>query len=317
MNQQTTTFLTRAALAALPALSLAAVASAQDAIVPDDFATIQSAVSNATDVDLDGTVEILVRGGTYVENVVVRRSSLSLSGEGAATTSVVGAGFRETIRVEDADSVSISGFRVSNSILEDGIELQRTTGCSVLDTVLTGNRDGLSVQSSQNALVMNNEAFDNDGEGIRFRGAAFSTCAGNSSHDNLHHGIDVRRSFGIALDGNTTNGNTDSGLRVRQGVQVTVTNHVSNGNSDSGILVRRASDCSVVGSTCSGNLDSGLRLRDTASNLFSQNAFTGNAEHGIRMENASDDFDGSQGGNQAPPGDNDLSGNGNGPLRVD
>jgi parallel beta-helix repeat protein len=313
----TQTLFTRAALAALPALSFGAVASAQDAIVPDDFATIQSAVSSASDVDLDGTVEILVRAGTYVENVLIRRSNLSLSGEGAATTSVVGAGFRETIRVEDADSVSISGFRVSNSILEDGIELQRTTGSSVLDTVLTGNRDGLSVQNSQGALVMNNEAFGNAGEGIRFRGAAFSTCLGNSSHDNQHHGIDVRRSFGIALDGNTTNGNTDSGLRVRQGVQVTVASHVSNGNSDSGILVRRAADCSIVGSTCSGNLDNGLRLRDTANNLFSQNSFTGNNEFGIRMENANDDFDAGPSGNQAPPGDNDLSGNGNGAVRVD
>ena len=56
---------------------------AVDAIVPDDFATISAAVLGATDVDSSGVVEIMVRAGTYNENVRIERSDLALLGEDA------------------------------------------------------------------------------------------------------------------------------------------------------------------------------------------------------------------------------------------
>src|SRR4030042_2882958 len=52
-------------------------------VVPDDYATISSAIGNATDGDT-----ILVKKGTYEENPLEINKTLSLIGEGADSTKI-------------------------------------------------------------------------------------------------------------------------------------------------------------------------------------------------------------------------------------
>jgi serine protease len=58
-------------------------AEARAITVPGDYSTIQQAVSAAVDGDT-----ILVKAGTYNENVLIFNKSISLIGEGAGNTTI-------------------------------------------------------------------------------------------------------------------------------------------------------------------------------------------------------------------------------------
>jgi len=296
-----------------------APAFAQDAIVPDDFATIQQAVLGAVDLDGSGTVEIFVRAGTYAENVLIQRSSLELAGEGAASTTIQGSGLGDALRVQDADFVTIKGFRVSNAGFGSAIELQRTDGCAISSCTAVGAQDGITANNSTNAQISSNECSGNAHSGIKLGRSSGNTVSLNDCHDNLSQGVDLAGSNGNVVSDNVLTGNGSNGLRVRFGTGNQILGNTSTGNLDNGFFMRR----NVVGNvlmsnTASGNLSNGLRMRGTTANLITLNSFTGNVEFGVRRRNwTADDFDGAAGGVQDPAGDNDLSGNGKGPLRED
>ena len=75
-----------ALLATALALSLASQVEASPATiyVPDDYATIQAAVDTASPGDT-----IIVRGGTYTENVDVNKDHLTIQSENGAEVTIV------------------------------------------------------------------------------------------------------------------------------------------------------------------------------------------------------------------------------------
>lgn len=306
----------------LSGLALAGISSpalAQDAIVPDDFATIQQAVLGALDLDGNGTVEILVRAGTYTENVLIQRSSLELAGEGSASTTILGSGAGDGLRVQDASFVTIKGFRVTNAGFGSAIELQRTDGCSVSDCAATSARDGITANRTTNSQISSNECFGNTNSGIKLGRSSTNTVSLNDCHDNLGHGIDLAGANANVVSDNLLSANGGNGFRLRFGTGNQILGNTSTGNLDNGFFMRRNVIGNVMMSNvATGNLSNGLRTRSTTANLFTLNSFTGNAGYGIRRRSWNgDDFDGSMAGVQDPAGDNDLSGNGKGPLRED
>jgi pectin methylesterase-like acyl-CoA thioesterase len=60
-------------------------ARAATIIVPDNYKTIQQAVNAAVDGDT-----VLVRAGTYDEDILIDHKSISLIGEGSDKTAIVG-----------------------------------------------------------------------------------------------------------------------------------------------------------------------------------------------------------------------------------
>jgi len=79
-------------------------------IVPDDYSTIQKAISNANSGDT-----IYVRAGTYYENLIVDKS-VTLEGENRDTTIIDGGGNGDVIRVA-ADYITITGFTITNLLV--------------------------------------------------------------------------------------------------------------------------------------------------------------------------------------------------------
>ena len=118
-----------------------------DAVVPSaQFPTIQSAVNGATDVTGDNEIRIVVEPGTYPENVRIdNRSNLVLFGSGSPLPMVVGAGFLETIEVEDSTNITIAFFRVTSEGTGDGIELTRSNSCLISNCEVFGNLDGIGI----------------------------------------------------------------------------------------------------------------------------------------------------------------------------
>jgi len=281
--------------AGLSVLAASSALRAQDAIVPDNFPSIQAAVSGAHDTDGDGTIEIFVRAGTYNENVLILRPALALIGESAASTFIQGSGAVDAVHLERVQHVEIAGFTVSNHGTQDGIELQRARHCSVHDCVLTDNRDGLVLNRNAATTAFNNLAIANTDTGIKLGGSVDCQVTSNTSRQNGSHGFRLQSSNGNVLGQNLAEANVEDGFRLDQ--------------SSSNVL---------AGNKALANLQSGLRMRNTSFNTISQNTFAQNAEWGIRRRDwNADDFDGALAGAQDPIGDNTVVGNQLGALRED
>ena len=293
------------------------VAGAQDAIVPDDFGSISAAVAGAADNDGDGTVEIFVRAGSYSETLQITRSDLSLEGEDRNTTIIVGPGTRDTIQVR-AQRVSISGFTVTSGGTFDSIDINVSAQITIQDNVVTGGGSGVSVDRSQVVTVADNEAFGTTLEAINLDRCSRVNVLSNFVHDNQDEGITVDACQRSRVQGNVVTDNGGNGIRDRGSVQNSHVDNESLRNNDEGFIVEDSNALRIIRNTASQNNENGIRMRNTRNTLVSANAFTNNGNYGVRREAwFNDDWNGSQSGVQNPPGNNDLSGNDDGPIRED
>jgi len=177
--------------------------------VPDDYPTIQAAVSAAGSGDT-----VYVRKGVYTENVIITQS-LTLQGEDRETTIIDGYGSGNVVHIT-VNHVLVSGFTVRNG--EIGIEIMsslpvhhitlrdiivtlntshgiysRNSGGShvIEDCIISHNVGiGLDVNQFSKSIIRNCEAFGNNGS-IRVGWSWFVTIEGNKVHNN---------SDGIGLD---------------------------------------------------------------------------------------------------------------------
>jgi len=294
-----------------------AIAGTPDAIVPDDFGSIQGAVLGATDSDGNGTVEIFVRAGTYNENILIRRADVSVEGEGASMTTIAGVGPLDTVRIEDSVRISLSGFTVTSDGTGVAVKLEDSTDCVIRDNTLTGARRGLSTTRSHTNRIESNTIADNGRGGMKLGRSNGNTVSGNMVMNNLSFGIGLDRSFGNTVSGNTASNNLGEGVGARRADDNVFENNTATGNTGNGLRFRAVVRTRIVSNDASGNGDNGMRTRETTDSLISLNHFDNNNEWGIRIrESLNDDFDAAA-GIQAPPGDNSVVGNLLGPIRED
>lgn len=317
-NETGGSFWIRFVAAAALSAGLAGAALASDAVVPGDFPTIGAAVAGATDADSSGTIEIRVLAGTYAENLLIRRSNLKLEGESAATTTIRGAGVIDTIRIENASGVTLTGFTVATAGGGDGIELSDATGCTIEGNVFAGHIRGISLGRSSGNTVTNNEVRGCAGTGIKLaRRSDANVVATNDVHDNGNHGIDAIGVTDNLIQSNAISGNRGNGVRVGKALGNTVAGNTISGSGDNGMRVGRTFDLVITGNTATGSVENGLRMDETTRTLVTLNTLTGNAQFGVRRKLwVDDDFSGAA-GFQDPAGDNDLSGNTQGAVRED
>ena len=167
------------------------VASARTIFVPDDYAKIQWAVSNASTGDT-----IFVRNGTYAENVVVNKP-LTLQGEDRNTTIIDGGGYLDVIRVT-AKGVSISGFTVRNSgsYYGGGAGIYLSSGFNMLvNNIIMYNRYGIHLDCSDGNEIIDNIVSKNR-RGIyldyhKYDGSDSNVVINNNILDNIEYGIHV------------------------------------------------------------------------------------------------------------------------------
>ena len=134
-------------------------ASAATIYVPDNYTKVQWAIDNATAGET-----IIVRDGTYYENVVVDKQ-LNLTGIGMP---VVDAGGNGTAITVSADGCVIDGFYVTGS----GWKWESDAGIKV---------------TSNNNVIINNTASSNNWGGIRLDYSSNCTLTGNIMSNNPHN----------------------------------------------------------------------------------------------------------------------------------
>lgn len=297
--------------------SLVTVTRAQDATVPDQFPTIQSAIALATDVDANGTIEIFVRNGTYAENLLVQRSNLSITGESATGTVVVGTGAINTIRVQNANHVAIRTLTVRNNLTSDGIEFQRSNAGTVSGVIATNCLDGITVNNTVGGTLSGNECFANAHTGIKLGRSTQISISTNNCHNNGGHGIDIARSIANTLSQNLCTSNGDAGIRVGRSNQNTVEHNTCTQNLGDGLRLETAVNNTVRQNTLSQNVQNGLRMNLTTTNSITGNTINNNGAFGIRRKDWNADDFSADAGQQEPIGDNTVLGNVSGPLRND
>ena len=148
--------------------------------VPDDCLTIQGAVDAASPGDT-----IIVRDGSYVENVNVDKDHLTIRAQNGAQTTIVQAA-NSSIPVFEvrANHVEINGFTVSGAsgTYAAGIHIMDFEQCVIRDNVLTDNYEGIFlVGDAENNRILNNTVSSNVECGIRlYAGPTNNEINGNT-----------------------------------------------------------------------------------------------------------------------------------------
>lgn len=127
--------------------------------VPDNYSTIQEAVNAANAGDM-----IVVRDGTYNENINVNKRLTIKSENGSANCIVQAASSNDHIFDVRVDYVNINGFTVKGATADPhytaGIYLYRADYCNISNNNVSNNMyDGICLyDSSNNNIIINNNA---------------------------------------------------------------------------------------------------------------------------------------------------------------
>ncbi|MBN1358680.1 right-handed parallel beta-helix repeat-containing protein [Candidatus Bathyarchaeota archaeon] len=144
-------------------------AESQTIVVPDDYSTIQEAVSNAADGDT-----VLVKNGIYQvdENTtIVISKTLSLVGEDPANTTILGASstYDENgiaIRLA-APNIAISRFTIANFRVAIALVNYNAepypSGCKIIGNNIVNNSEGIRSQRNDLFISQNNITKNNAG----------------------------------------------------------------------------------------------------------------------------------------------------------
>ncbi len=142
-----------------------------------DFTSIQEAIDIAIDNDT-----ILVHPGTYYENISINSKNISLqstyyltdNSEDIENTFISGDPDNSAIRVENSESVTIQGFKISNNYLRTAYIFPEVSGggilvddshvdilnCSVLNSISRGG-SGLMVSNNSEVFVSGLNVYNN------------------------------------------------------------------------------------------------------------------------------------------------------------
>ena len=180
------------------------------------FATIQEGVDFAIAFPAPGA-NILVRDGTYVENVVVDTFELHLVGvQGPALTIIDGGGVGRPILLDNAGSSSVTGFTITGGVSDLGGGVEILGGAPTLSqNVITGNNAVLSpfggfgggvdaYQTSGMMTMVNNLIYGNHAD----------TAGGGVSLYNADLAV---VGFNTVVDNTVNSGGTGSGIFLQGG----------------------------------------------------------------------------------------------------
>ena len=170
IGEQHQNALLRASATTMVLLCIAAfvcgTAGAATIYVPDDQGTIQQAVTAAGAGDT-----IIVRDGTYIENVDVDKRLTIHSENGSANCIVNASNSGDHVFTITADYVNITGFTVENATADKmaGIYLHDADNCRVSENNVTGNYNGIHINTSSDNVIADNIVHHNSWWGIWIR----------------------------------------------------------------------------------------------------------------------------------------------------
>lgn len=299
-------------LAVIVAFFGAGPAMANDAIVPEEYPTIQAAVDFCPDKDGDGIRTIIVLPGTYHENVVIRaqNSHLQLIGDDPVATQVVGAGTHPTLKVRGATDVTVRGLAFSGEGLAPGIAVLNSSRVRIELNIIRHNKVGIYAHRVEESIIRSNDLRSNAGTGLRLREGRGNKVLLNMVRLNEGIGIAIRESSENEVVGNTVWNNGYEGIASGFSHHNRFIENLVMSSGGNGIFFLDAEYEVVSRNLGFDNGKSGLKIMRSGDITVSGNRFISNERYGILCRRARDcDFDAVQAGIQPLPGRNDLAGN--------
>ena len=174
--------------------------SAADIYVPDNYTKIQWAVDNATKGDT-----IIVRDGTYTENIKVDKRLTIRSENGSGLTIIQVANPYCHVFNVTADYVNINSFTVGGTIGYDaaGISLHNAGYCNISKNICSDNLGGIYLHDSNNNGIDNNNCSNNYYNGIYLFQSNNNSINSNNCSNNREGGILLGYSSNNKLTNNT------------------------------------------------------------------------------------------------------------------
>ena len=233
--------------------------------------SINSAVDSADPGDT-----IIVRDGTYNENVLVKKRLTIRSENGSDSTTV--AAFMVT-----EDYVNIRGFTVTGGDWDWGIYLYGVDHCIISDNHISNNTGILLYGSDKNDLT-GNTANSNNESGIYLSHSNNNTLTNNIANSNSVCGIWLYLSYYNTLTNNIANSNTEYGIYLDSSRNNTLTNNTANSNGHHGIYLHSWSNYNTLTSnTANENNDYGIYLDLSRNNTLTSNTANENNDYGIDL----------------------------------
>jgi parallel beta-helix repeat protein len=218
-------------------------------IVPDEYATINAAVNQASAGDT-----ILVKSGVYHENIQVSKS-LTLEGQNSANTIIVGSGGSSPTAVLTlaADNVRVSGLTIES--LNYSITTRYAYGiwvegnnCTITGNVIENTYIGIFCSIQSSTTITQNNIKSSIKDGVRFFGGSLNNISDNNiigngvsgismdgysntiSKNNIqdnYRGVGFGASYSV-LFGNNIQSNAESGVFLAGSQNIISANNISN-----------------------------------------------------------------------------------------
>ena len=253
--------------------AFAGVASAKTIYVPDDYAKIQWAVDSASDGDT-----IIVRDGTYYENIIVNKRLTIKSENGSANCIVNGGGSWGKVFSLEADGIRIEGFTITGGSY--GIYICSNNN-SISNNNISNNGCGIYLYYSNRNSISINIISSNNGDGIELYCSNNNSISNNNISNNWY-GINFGNSNNNCISNNNISNNWD-GIYLYPGSN---NNSISNNNiSNNGggiILYPDSNRNSISNNNISSNNWTGIYLYDSDKNGISNNKISNN-DYGIEL----------------------------------
>ena len=258
-------------LLALTFIAFTGIASASNIYVRDDYSTIQAAVNAASPGDT-----IVVRDGTYTENVKVEKKRLTIRSENGPDSTIVEAEYPyDHVFNVTADYVNISGFTVkeATSCWNAGIYLYYADYCNISNNNCSNNENGIYLRDSNNNCISNNNCFSNDDDGISLDYSNNNSISNNNCSNNEDYGIDLWYSNNNSISNNNCLNNFE-GIELSDSNNNSISNNNCS-NNGAGIWLEDSSNNSISNNNCSNNW-AGILLLDSNNNKLKGNVMVEN-----------------------------------------
>jgi parallel beta-helix repeat protein len=265
-------------------------ASASTIYVPADYAQIQWAVDNASEGDT-----IIVRDGTYTENVDVNKRLTIHSENGAANCIIDAANPGDHVFEVTANYVNISGFTITSAAEDSkaGVYIDSVGHCNISDNIVSHNFFGIYLDNSSYNMVTNNNANMNEGTNIFLSSSSSNIFTNNTASFSKFEGIWIYNSNNNTITNNTASEN-EYGIYLLSSCDNNLTGNIANANTGElgGIYLGwYSNDNKLTSNIVSNNSQYGIYLSLSCNNNnLSCNNVNSNSDYGIYLEDSNNNL---------------------------
>jgi len=254
--------------------------------VPDNYATIQGAVNNAAAGDT-----IIVRDGTYPENVKVNKRLTIRSENGPANTIVESPeGVNDHVLTVTADHVHINGLTVKNATGKNEAGRYDYAGlyisahhCNITDNMAMNNAYGFFLSESSKNTLINNAASGKIGDGIYVTNSNYNTISNNTVKLNQRYGIRLYSSHNNTVRNNNVS-NNGYGIRLGGSHNNTIEKNNVQSSTYDGFYLFYSNNNSFVDNTANQNKYDGFFINASYNNTLINNVANANIYDGFGLE---------------------------------